>query len=1103
MKRFSKILVLLLTLALLVTAFAVVALADEEPTVPTPKEVKTDYQKYEDGATIQNGSVSGKTKKGAAYAVKQDDGNVYMLLTYEYGESGNAENIDTGVAKNYIATYPYTMISFDIMSPQGQHASDHFFLLRLYNDGTSVGYFSQGINFSTIGLSTTPYEWQHVSVVVEQDPTTLDFHQHVFVNGKFVKTVTDSSLSATIGKEGYNRSKLTINYMKFSASKTASEADKDTAIDNFRFSHFKSGATIEQMANYYYKDWKPLYKYTIGTIDGADGNVNYYDDFDKLLAAAGDTDVIKLKTDLTDVIINENAIIDTNIYQTNAETGEVSIVGNYNFDFLSTEGYVASVENGIYTIKKSAQLVTVNWDPECADDCDCFAEYGGHRLTSSSIVGIDAVPEFLGEIPTYDIVNGLEKKFVGWSYENDGTVDTLHAVTEEEIQLGTLNLYPVYVSVQYDFEMIVGGVSTYYMEEEFTNKINAAKSGSTFILHNDITIYHTIIVKTNGKTLTLDLNGFDINRHYVRVTKYDAVYDEATAAYVKSGDAIDTVYEGSDSDYIVKYSNGTVSYANCFIGINASSVKFNLKSSRPGANIYAVSTAVDRLYSNGAEVATERIQYLDGLALLYMTPASGLTFNFDAKNITCFSSTIFSAEHGSNSFTSTLNIDGGTFYAVGNVTEGVFAVRNGETINVSDATFYANGKQFIRNAGSNRNKNTIYNFDNCNIYDATINSIWENDVITFKNCSLANIAYWNSSTMILDAGTVASYVDAKVSAGSGCVIIPTDAGSYSYTKLSVVNFSYDENSGKFAPIIVYANAPTTGNYTYQVKKAGEVETRINDAMFSLTYYSNFELVLYIPADVNVTYALHFTEAEGTVNIDGEAYRVFKAPISTIGVGSARAKNATLTFVIDGVEYKQGYDLSALLYAELVLPYSDNNIEKTAVANMLRYIAESYTASEYPVPQKLSDAQTLYPLDAYKNKAEYDNLGADGSGLTGVSMSIILNGANAGYRITLPNATFGVEKDAVVTISLKNGESLNLTRGSGDSKTYYWYVSTPVRIYDLIENVIDISITLSTGETLTGSYSVGAYIQGTDNDLAKAMYEFGVAARAYRTYLEQL
>ena len=179
MKRFSKILIFLLALVAIVTAFTVVALATEEEPVTLEAKLgaSKDYNGYEDGATIQNSS----SKRGKATAVRQDDGNVYMLISYESATGSNPENIDTTSTKCYLPTYPYALFSFDVMSPNGSHSANTYFASRLYKGSTSVGYFTDAyVYMSAIGLSTTPYEWQHVSVVVEQDPTTLDFYLHVF-----------------------------------------------------------------------------------------------------------------------------------------------------------------------------------------------------------------------------------------------------------------------------------------------------------------------------------------------------------------------------------------------------------------------------------------------------------------------------------------------------------------------------------------------------------------------------------------------------------------------------------------------------------------------------------------------------------------------------------------------------------------------------------------------------------------------------------------------------------------------------------------------------------------------------------------------------------
>ena len=248
--KLKKALILIIMLAVFAWTLTAIAFAAEEAVTSLAyPDASKNYDSLGDGDTIQNAS----NKYGKAVAVKQDNGNVYMLLTYaDITTSGTqAENVDIGAGKHYLPTYPYAMFSFDIMSPQGTHSSETYFAVRLYNGTSSIGYFTDAyVNFSSLGLSSTPYEWQHLSVVVEQDAETLNFKLHVFVNGELAKVLTSTMHTSTISAEGYDKSKLCISYSKFNTPKSSSEIGKDTAIDNFNITYFKTGATIEQMANY-------------------------------------------------------------------------------------------------------------------------------------------------------------------------------------------------------------------------------------------------------------------------------------------------------------------------------------------------------------------------------------------------------------------------------------------------------------------------------------------------------------------------------------------------------------------------------------------------------------------------------------------------------------------------------------------------------------------------------------------------------------------------------------------------------------------------------------------------------------------------------------
>ena len=67
----------------------------------------------------------------------------------------------------------------------------------------------------------------------------------------------------------------------------------------------------------------------------------------------------------------------------------------------------------------------------------------------------------------------------------------------------------------------------------------------------------------------------------------------------------------------------------------------------------------------------------------------------------------------------------------------------------------------------------------------------------------------------------------------------------------------------------------------------------------------------------------------------------------------------------------------------------------------------------------------------------------------------------------------------------------------DGEGAYYTINT--RVYDLT-GAIEITVTRADGTTAVGTYSAKAYIYATNDPLTKAMYEFGVAAKAYRNWL---
>jgi len=623
-------------------------------------------------------------------------------------------------------------------------------------------------------------------------------------------------------------------------------------------------------------------------------------------------------------------------------------------------------------------------------------------------------------------------------------------------------------------------------------------------------MYQTICIKKNSYKLTLDLNGNTLTRHYADITTYTATYDEATGTYIK-GEKIETIQEGRDTDFIVQYSNGSKSYANCVIAVNAKYADITLTSSAPGAQINAYSTKADALIYNGEKVASENASVGFGLMLFYLTPAAGCTFTVNAENITAYCGTLFSAEHGSNG-TEKITVNNGTFYTVGEPEEGIFGVRNGEKVTVSEATFYGNGALLIKNTGSNRNKKTSFNFDNCKIYNVTINSVWENDVYTFTNSEIVLAKKHSSSASVVLGDNTFITHNERIHLAQGNLLVSGAEKSYSHTAVTAFGCEYDTLTGKFSNAFTYETQ--TGTFAYATADITEYEDIIiDDARLSIIFTSNFDLMFYLPADSAYTSVWNLTKQSGTVFIEGKEYYLYKKARKT----TTATENvfASATFEKDGTVYTQTFRIDALVYADIVLSDPKNDIEANAVANMLRYIKEACLTANVTISNesKFTTLEALYPLGEYKDKTEYNDNGVDYSGLNKVSMALGVYSSNATYIINLAIADYANAANAKVTVETSDGTTLTVAKAvevktNNKVTSYNFNVTTPIHIYDMLDDYVTISITIPASSTteaveLTGTYSIGAYIQATDNNLAKAVYEFGVAAKAYREYLETL
>ncbi len=1012
MKKLAKLLTLLLLAVTILTAFTVVALAEEETeTVPTREKpfvfINFTYENDEVGSRnyeANHGTSNGKTYTGQGYfgvdqSIYGNKPNKYMkvyseaMVQQEKLDATTGEITKSNVNASYhsklgydsnstytIDKYPYVAIDLDIMKTNVDYNLGSFTSYMSYKKGSKNLYPSVSVSDFKSALSSETYDWSHVTIVFEywSDENGHYIASYVYVNGEYV---TSNSKNKTISPPaGYEATDYFHGEFRFAASTTNDTAGNSTsAYDNVRITYYSSDYALSEVVGYHYNEsYEMPYGKTVATI----GDVQY-DDLDKAIAAANEGDTIVLtEAPKAAVTVNKSIIINA---------------GEYELEYSSTEGYTATVEDGIYTFSKSANTVTVKWDPACGTDCDCYPQVGGHIMTSETIVALDGILSYDKELPSFETVDGLEILFLGWSYENDGTVDELVAVTAEDVAKGEITLYPVYKITQYSYELISSnGESKFFLESDFTAAFKAATSGSTMLLHTDVIITEAI---TTSVDFTFDLNGYDLNNYRYTITQYNATLGE-DGEYVK-GDSAGTLSSSASQNYTFY--------------MTKNGFTFNLKSSRPGSTVTSGKVTADQWIYGDEVVKTENAKISNYYGLFSFYPSQA-TYNIYGENISFYCGTLFYGEHGSNNAKTQVNVYGGTYVILGSPGEGAIALRRGGTHTFNDAKFIVNGATFIK---STRDTSTHFVFNNCDLQNAPIYLVGTTNSVTYNNCRVDGAI--NSSTtaeVILGEDTristrfSKSYANLSLAKNLRIESISVDS-SFKYDRWTINSSSatppyefkstsiavtfvgevfnldtdystvtwLDLNGEKVNETLALKNktaiAPAVelpigdgfraitnpiwldgdGNasdlligdasaYTFKAQLPAEADRTYTEymtgALFNMTYFAHFGYNLYVPIVEGVTYTSIGGKTEyGTVIINGQKYYV-------VNVGYPNSTNALndevkyVTYIIDGQEYVAKFRLNALLYAEIVIADKTSSaIEKEAVGCLVRYIEESY------------------------------------------------------------------------------------------------------------------------------------------------------------------
>ena len=297
---------------------------------------------------------------------------------------------------------------------------------------------------------------------------------------------------------------------------------------------------------------------------------------------------------------------------------------------------------------------------------------------------------------------------------------------------------------------------------------------------------------------------------------------------------------------------------------------------------------------------------------------------------------------------------------------------------------------------------------------------------------------------------------------------------------------------------------------------------ISDVRLNLMYFTNFHIIVYVPYDKDIASTVtveningaNLVQKSGKVLIDGEEFYALRTYNSTTEVFNESI--VTINFTVDGIEYSERYNISGLVYADIVLNDKDaTDLEKLAVGNMVRFVREAILLKDNSADYKvvLDAIDTLigskdgtvtgvYTLPEYIANEDYPNIDNDYSAISEYieSIHLRLSGNNVAYVFTKTDKA--IAESATISVS---GLADVAVRDNTATYKYPWTLN--LRVYEAIGSFtvtvnVPAQVDAETGETveaktLSATYSIGAYINATDNELAKAFYAFGAAAKNYR------
>ena len=257
---------------------------------------------------------------------------------------------------------------------------------------------------------------------------------------------------------------------------------------------------------------------------------------------------------------------------------------------------------------------------------------------------------------------------------------------------------------------------------------------------------------------------------------------------------------------------------------------------------------------------------------------------------------------------------------------------------------------------------------------------------------------------------------------------------------------------------------------------------------NLTTGNGFVVNFYVPtSNDSIIKSASVTPNEATVVKGGVEYRVYSIP----GISPDNVNDAKLSFtvLIDGEEYTQKISVSLLDYFNAILASETQTEEaKTLVVNAVNYCNAVYKFANKGESYKdytdilEENAERIIPADAEsvtvnaKEQNVFENV------------QFIISEGN------VPMFAFTKVGEGTVSIKFTNiyGEETEIVCDSVtvDETAYYAVAEMPV--YEMV-GAFDVYVN---GEQV-GTYSIANYVELTSNEIASALYGYGVAVKNWK------